>query len=105
MVAGERKLRPGSRACDVYKTVFDVIDAAGFGDRFTHHARHGIGLDDQESPFFIPGSDEVFLDGMVCTLEPGAYVPGIGGVRIERNYDSHVKQDGPEDLTNFPLDL
>ena len=103
MAAGEEKLRPGVKASDVYKAVFDVINAAGLGDRFTHHAGHGIGLDDQESPFFIPGSNEILLEGMVCTLEPGIYVPGTGGLRIEHDYV--VGQSGPERLTSFSLDL
>jgi len=103
MLAGEEKLRPGEKAADVYKAVFSVIAAAGLGDMFPHHAGHGIGLDDWESPFLIPASNEILERGMVCTLEPGAYVPGVGGIRIEHNY--LIEDRSPTRLTKYPLDL
>ena len=103
MLAGEEKLRPGEKAADVYKAVFGVIAAAGLGDMYPHHAGHGIGLDDWESPFLIPGSNQILERSMVCTLEPGAYVPGVGGIRIEHNY--LIDGSSPTRLTKYPLDL
>jgi Xaa-Pro aminopeptidase len=103
MAAGEEKLRPETSGREVYKAVFDVIATAGLGDRFPHHAGHGIGLDDQEPPFFIPASDEVLTDGMVCTLEPGVYIPEVGGLRIEHDY--LITQGRAERLTSYPVDL
>lgn len=101
--AGRTKLRPGVRANEVYRAVFDVIAAEGWGDAFAHHAGHGIGLDGQESPFFIPGCDEVLEEGMVCTLEPGVYLPDVGGIRAEDNY--LITETGLEILTKFPHGL
>jgi Xaa-Pro aminopeptidase len=103
MAAGEEKLRPGVKSSEVYSAVFNVISAAGLGTRFPHHAGHGIGLDDQEPPFFIPASNDVLAEGMTCTLEPGVYVPGVGGFRIEHNY--LITGNKPERLTSYPLDL
>jgi len=101
--AGRAKLRPGVRANEVYRGVFDVIAAEGWGDAFPHHAGHGIGLDGQEAPFFIPGCDHVLEEGMVCTLEPGVYLPEAGGIRAEDNY--LITASGPEVLTEFPHGL
>ena len=103
MAAGEDKLRPGVKASEVYQAVLDVISSAGLGSRFPHHAGHGIGLDDQEVPFFIPGSTDVLEENMTCTLEPGVYVPGIGGFRIEHDY--LITRNKPERLTSHPLNL
>ncbi len=103
MRAGEEKLRPGFKGRDVYNAVRGVIAAAGHGDRFPHHAGHGIGLDAWEPPFLIPGSSDDLKEGMVCALEPGVYIPGVGGIRIENNY--LLKASGPESLTHFPLEL
>ena len=98
--AGERLLRPGTRGKDVYYEVKRVFTAAGYGEYFPLHAGHGLGLSPHEAPLLIPGSDDVLEEGMVCTLEPGLYVPGIGGVRCEDNYV--VRSAGPERLTMFP---
>jgi len=103
MAAGEEKLRPGAKGRDVYEAVRDAISRGGHGQHFPHHAGHNIGLDGQEGPFFIPASEEELREGMVCTLEPGVYVPGLGGMRIEHNY--LIRDRGVETLTKFPLDL
>jgi Xaa-Pro aminopeptidase len=103
MRAGEEKMRPGSRGKDVYNAVRDVIAAAGHGERFPHHAGHGIGLDAWEPPFLIPGSVEEIREGMVLALEPGVYIPGVGGMRIENNYV--IRSSGPETLVHSPIEL
>ncbi|MEM2357980.1 MAG: Xaa-Pro peptidase family protein [Nitrososphaerota archaeon] len=100
---GMEMLRPGETGAQIYSTIRGVFKEAGYGDYFPHHAGHGIGLDGQEPPFFIPGSTEVLKPGMVVTLEPGLYVPGIGGVRVENNF--LVTEDGPKVLTFAPTDL
>jgi Xaa-Pro aminopeptidase len=60
-----------------------VIRAAGLGDRFIHRVGHGLGLEAHEDPSLDPGSGAVLEEGMVVTVEPGVYLPGWGGVRIE----------------------
>jgi Xaa-Pro aminopeptidase len=60
-----------------------VIEDAGLGDRFFHRTGHGLGLETHEDPSLDPGSTTVLEVGMVFTIEPGVYIPGWGGVRIE----------------------
>ncbi|MGH7904231.1 MAG: M24 family metallopeptidase, partial [Candidatus Dormibacteraceae bacterium] len=61
----------------------EVIAAAGLGDFFIHRVGHGLGLQAHEGPSLDPGSAIVLETGMVITIEPGVYLPGWGGVRIE----------------------
>jgi len=103
MESGVEALRPGVTGGRVYDAIRSVFKEAGYGEYFPHHAGHGIGLDGQEPPFFIPGSREALRPGMVVTLEPGLYVPGTGGVRVENNF--LVTEDGAELLTRAPTDL
>jgi Xaa-Pro aminopeptidase len=86
MVAAEAKLVPGNAAQDVHHAAKQVFIEHGLADAFPHHAGHGLGLGHPEGPFFVPNSREILLPGDVVTLEPGAYVEGVGGLRIERNY-------------------
>ncbi|MBU6293731.1 MAG: Xaa-Pro peptidase family protein [Planctomycetes bacterium] len=86
MRRGEQSLRPGTPARDVHAAVFSAFVDAGMPEAFPHHAGHGLGLSHPEAPFFVPGSEDVVLEGDVVTLEPGAYVSGVGGLRIEHNY-------------------
>ncbi|MQG50669.1 MAG: M24 family metallopeptidase, partial [SAR202 cluster bacterium] len=60
-----------------------VIEEAGFGDKFGHSLGHGVGLDVHEYPRVSPNSPDVLINNMVFTIEPGIYIPGWGGVRIE----------------------
>lgn len=101
--AGEEQLRPGVRAKDVYQRVYDTLADAGYGARFPHHAGHGVGLNAPEAPFLIPGSDEVLKEGMVVTLEPGIYLPGFGGLRMEDDY--LITSDGRRVLSHFSRTL
>jgi Xaa-Pro aminopeptidase len=102
LAAGEDKLCEGYSGKDVYTAVFQVLDRAGYGKRFPHHAGHGLGLEAWEPPFLIPGSNQEIRRGMVCAIEPGVYVPGVGGIRLENDY--LVTGHKPESLTKHPLE-
>jgi len=76
-------VKTGMAANMVDKLARDVIKQAGYGDAFGHSLGHGIGLEVHECPALGPGSQDLLADGMVFTIEPGIYIPGWGGVRIE----------------------
>ena len=86
MAAGEAKLRAGAACQAVYDAVRAVFAAENMADHFGHHAGHGLGLSHPEAPFFVDHSTETLVAGDVVTLEPGLYVDGVGGVRVEHNY-------------------
>ncbi len=98
-----RTLRPGIAAKTVDEAARSVIAQAGFGEFFTHGLGHGIGLEIHEAPFLKAGNDTILQPGMVVTIEPGIYLPGWGGVRIED--DVLVTPDGCEMLTSLPRTL
>jgi Xaa-Pro aminopeptidase len=79
-----------------------LVDA-GFGDAFGHGLGHGIGLEVHEAPRLSRTVDAVLPDGAVVTIEPGVYLAGLGGVRIED--DVHLQGGGADVLTEFPRDL
>ena len=103
LAAGEAALKPGVRACDVDQAVRASVSAALGGYTFSHHAGHALGLEGQERPMLIPGDDMVIEPGMVIAIEPGAYLPDMGGMRIERNY--LVTETGSESLSDYPIEL
>ena len=80
-----------------------VIAAAGFGEQFGHGLGHGVGVFVHEAPRLSVESADVLEVGNVITVEPGIYLPGVGGVRIEDL--AVVREDGLELLTPFPKDL
>jgi Xaa-Pro dipeptidase len=86
LAAGERELKPDAACQAVYDAVRDRLADAGLADHFPHHAGHGLGLGHPEAPYFVRQSSETLVAGDVVTLEPGVYVDGIGGIRIEHNY-------------------
>ena len=75
--------KPGITAGELDAAARDVIADAGYGEYFTHRLGHGIGLSGHEQPFIIVGSDVVLREGMTFSIEPGIYVPGKWGMRIE----------------------
>ena len=96
-------VRPGVRCADVDAVARDMIRAAGYGDHFGHGLGHGVGLEVHEAPRLNMESTAVLEPGMVVTVEPGIYLPGRGGVRIEELVA--VTDTGCEVLTQSPREL
>ncbi len=103
MAAGEKELRPGQACLTVYRAVRGVFEKAGVAEHFPHHAGHGLGLTHPEAPYFVRHATETLLAGDVVTLEPGLYIDGVGGIRIEHNY--LVTEGGYERLSNHTIAL
>ena len=103
-VAGLAAVRAGAHGReDVDAASRAVIDAAGYGDRFGHGTGHGVGLEVHEAPGLGRTRGDELAAGMVCTIEPGVYVDGLAGVRIEDTV--LVTADGCERLTTSPKEL
>jgi Xaa-Pro aminopeptidase len=81
--AGVAAVRPGVAAAEVDRTCRQIIADAGFAERFVHGTGHGVGLDIHEAPSVSAASGDTLAPGHVVTVEPGIYLPGVGGVRIE----------------------
>ncbi len=81
--AGVAAVRPGVTAESVDAASRQVIVDAGFGEYFIHRTGHGIGLDGHEDPYIVAGNEQVLMPGMAFSIEPGIYIPGAFGVRIE----------------------
>lgn len=76
-------VRPGVAAEDVDRAARQVIEDAGYGAYFVHRTGHGIGVEEHEEPWIVGGNDEPLAEGMAFSVEPGIYVPGRYGARIE----------------------
>lgn len=100
---GLQAVRPGARMCDVDAVARRRMKKAGLGREFSHGLGHGLGIDIHEPPSVSWRSDELMQPGMTVTIEPGAYVPGVGGVRIED--DVLVSQRGATLMTSLPKSL
>lgn len=96
-------VRPGVAAEEVDRAARAIITRAGFGDRFVHRTGHGIGLDVHEHPYIVEGNDLVLEPGMTFSIEPGIYVPGEFGIRIEDIVA--VTAGGVERLNRSPRDV
>lgn len=101
--AGRLAARPGVPAQEVDRAARRAITLAGYGPHFLHRTGHGLGLETHEPPYIEEGELEILQPGMTFTVEPGVYVPGLGGVRIED--DVLVTEDGRETLTSLPREL
>lgn len=100
---GVRAVRAGAASGSVDAAAREPIVAAGWGDRFEHGTGHGVGLDIHERPWVGAGSTAILSPGVVVTVEPGIYLPGTGGVRIEDTLV--VTDDGCRPLTLFPKEV
>jgi Xaa-Pro aminopeptidase len=89
--AGVDRVMAGATGGEVDAAARDVVAEAGYGDAFTHGLGHGVGLEIHEGPSLRVGGEDVLPAGAVVTVEPGVYLPGLGGVRIE---DMVLVRDG-----------
>ncbi|MEY2725496.1 MAG: hypothetical protein RLZZ458_1363 [Planctomycetota bacterium] len=102
MKAAESLLRSGAACRDLWKAASEVLEQAGFGP-LVHHAGHGLGMEHPEPPILVSESEDILQTGDVITLEPGCYIEGCGGVRLEHNY--LITPDGHRRLSNHRLGL
>jgi Xaa-Pro aminopeptidase len=101
--AGTRAVRPGVACAAIDAACRAPIEAAGYGEAFFHRTGHGIGLEEHEDPYLVAGNDLPLRSGMAFSVEPGIYLPGVYGARIE---DIVVcGDDGPIVLNQAPRDL
>lgn len=101
--AGRAATRAGVPCAEVDAACRRVIEEAGLGERFVHSTGHGVGLEIHEEPRVAGTARDSLAVGHVVTVEPGVYVPGVGGVRIEDTVV--VTADGADPLTAFPKEL
>ena len=101
--SGRLAARPGMPAQEVDRAARRAITLAGYGDYFIHRTGHGLGLETHEPPYIVEGNLDMLDAGMTFTVEPGIYLPGVGGVRIED--DVVVTATGSETLTSLPREL
>lgn len=103
MAAGEGELRASAACLTVYNAMNAVFQRAGLAEAFPHHGGHGLGLTHPENPYIVRTANESLVAGDVVTLEPGLYVDGIGGLRIEHNY--LITETSFERLSNHTIAL
>jgi len=101
--AGRAATRPGARCESVDKAARDVIEDAGYGEYFIHRTGHGLGMEAHEPPYIRVGNSTKLEEGMTFTIEPGIYLSGRGGVRIED--DVLVTEDGVHSFSKLPREL
>jgi Xaa-Pro dipeptidase len=98
--AGRAAGRPGVPCAEVDKAARAVIEESGYGQYFTHRTGHGIGMEGHEDPYIRGDNLQLLEPGMTYTVEPGIYLPGRNGVRIEDNMV--IMAGGVESLSDMP---
>jgi len=101
--AALKAAKPGVKAKEVDAAARRVIADAGYGEFFVHRTGHGMGIDGHEPPYITATSETVLEEGMVFSIEPGIYLPGRFGIRLEDIVI--LREDGPEILSSLPRDL
>ena len=102
-LAGVKASTPGTALVDVDAACREVITDAGYGDYFVHSTGHGVGLDVHEAPSAAKTGEGVLREDMTLTIEPGIYLPGEGGVRIEDTL--FITSGAPRIITSYPKEL
>ncbi|MCQ4085892.1 Xaa-Pro peptidase family protein [Saccharibacillus sp. JS10] len=97
------KIRPGMTGREADALTRDIISSYGYGEQYGHSTGHGLGMEVHESPRLSKLSDDILKPGMVVTVEPGIYIPGFGGVRIED--DIVITETGIEIITSSKKEL
>jgi len=101
--AGRDVSKPGIQAQEVDRASRKLIEDAGFSEYFIHRTGHGLGLEVHEPPYIMEGNEQLLRPGMTFTVEPGIYIPGLGGARVED--DMLVTPNGTESMTQMSRDL
>jgi Xaa-Pro aminopeptidase len=101
--AGRARSRPEATGAEIDAAARAVIESGGYGQYFVHRTGHGFGIEGHEQPNIVAGNDEPLAPGTTFTVEPGIYVPGLTGVRIED--DMVITEDGARSLTSYPREL
>ncbi|KRL03971.1 M24 family metallopeptidase [Liquorilactobacillus oeni] len=102
-LAAQEAVKPGIRAEDLDKIARRIIEKAGYGEFFIHRLGHGMGQSEHEFPSIMEGNDMELAPGMCFSIEPGIYVPGVAGVRIEDCV--HVTETGAQPFTHTSKEL
>lgn len=102
-LAAQDAAKPGITAAELDKVARDIITKAGYGEYFIHRLGHGMGMGEHEYPSIMEGNDLEIVPGMTFSIEPGIYIPGVVGVRIEDSVA--ITETGAEPFTHTPKEL
>ena len=97
-----KAIKPGLKCCEIDKVSRDIIKEYGYGDKFIHSTGHSLGLDIHETPTFTARDDTIIEKGMVITVEPGIYLEGEFGVRLE---DTVAIENNAKIIGDLPIEL